>query len=94
MWISRAGRDPLEYFARYPGRFALVHVKDSTGAPTHRHVDVGKGTIDFGRILPVAWDAGVRHFLVEHDDPMDEIAFARASYDYLARLSLNRGPPP
>jgi sugar phosphate isomerase/epimerase len=50
-WITKAGSDPLAYFARYPGRFELVHVKDSGGRPQHRMVDVGRGTIDFSRIF-------------------------------------------
>src|SRR5207302_10581187 len=27
-WISVAGKDPIAYFDKYPGRFPLVHVKD------------------------------------------------------------------
>jgi sugar phosphate isomerase/epimerase len=90
MWITKAGRDPLKYFARFPGRFEMVHVKDSTGAPDHRHVDVGRGTIDFRRILVRRQEAGIRHFFVEHDDPAEPLAFARASYDYLKRLDLGK----
>jgi len=26
-WITVAGKDPLAYFKKYPGRFALVHVQ-------------------------------------------------------------------
>jgi sugar phosphate isomerase/epimerase len=87
-WITKAGRDPLEYFARYPGRFELVHVKDSAGAPEHRMVDVGRGTIDFRRIFARREQAGIRHYFVEHDDPADPLAFARASYEYLRGLKL------
>lgn len=96
MWITKAGQDPLRYFRRYPGRFELVHVKDSTGAPDHRHVDVGKGVIDFRRILTQRRQAGIRHFFVEHDDPANPLAFARASYNYLKELDLGapeRGAP-
>lgn len=88
MWIDKAGQDPLTYFARYPGRFELVHVKDSTGAPEYRQVDVGRGTIDFRRILARREQAGIRHAFVEHDEPPNPLAFARESYDYLARLDL------
>jgi sugar phosphate isomerase/epimerase len=87
-WITKAGRDPLEYFARYPGRFELVHVKDSAGAPAHRMVDVGRGTIDFRRIFARRQQAGIRHYFVEHDDPADPFGFARASYRYLRGLEL------
>jgi len=88
MWITKGGQDPLTYFGRYPGRFEMVHVKDSTGKPDHQQVDVGSGTIDFRRIFAAREQAGIRHFFVEHDDPADELAFARTSYDYLARLQL------
>ncbi|MCH8913025.1 MAG: TIM barrel protein, partial [Planctomycetes bacterium] len=30
-WITKARRNPLSYFARYPGRFSSVHVKDMDG---------------------------------------------------------------
>lgn len=88
MWITKGGQDSLTYFARYPGRFEMVHVKDSTGPPDYRQVDVGRGTIDFRRILARREQAGIRHAFVEHDDPANPLAFARASYDYLARLEL------
>ena len=55
-------------------------MKDSAGAPAHRMVDVGQGTIDFRRIFARREQAGIRHYFVEHDDPPDPLAFARASY--------------
>jgi sugar phosphate isomerase/epimerase len=87
-WITKAGRDPLAYIARHPGRFPLLHVKDSAGPPEHRMVDVGAGVIDFGRIFAQRERAGTRHFFVEHDDPADPVATIRASYEYLRRLSF------
>ncbi len=87
-WITKAGRDPLSYFARHPGRFELVHVKDSAGPPEHRMVDVGRGTIDFRPIFARHEEAGIRHFLVEHDEPADPLGFARASYAFLRRLEF------
>jgi sugar phosphate isomerase/epimerase len=87
-WITKAGRDPLAYFARYPGRFELVHVKDSAGPPGHRMVDVGRGTIDFRRIFARREQAGIRHYFVEHDEPADPFGFARASYQHLRRLEF------
>jgi sugar phosphate isomerase/epimerase len=89
-WITKGGQDPLKYFARYPGRFEMVHVKDSSGPPEHHQVNVGQGTIDFGRILGRCQQAGIRHLFVEHDDPADPLVFARTSYDYLKRLELGK----
>src|SRR2546422_1202015 len=42
-WITKGGQDPLAYFARWPGRIPMVHVKDSAGPPDHRMTDVGAG---------------------------------------------------
>jgi len=85
-WITKGGQDPLTYFARYPGRFPMVHVKDSLGPPDHNMADVGAGTIDFRKIFARSAAAGIRHYFVEHDEPPDAFASIRASYDYLRRL--------
>ena len=81
MGITKGGQNPVDYFARYPGRFEMMHVTDSSGPPEWEQVDVGRGTIDFRRILAYRRQAGIRHLFVEHDDPPDPLAFARASYD-------------
>jgi sugar phosphate isomerase/epimerase len=85
-WVTKGGADPLTYFSRYPGRVHLVHVKDSAGAPDHRQVDVGKGTIDFAKILSRREQAGIRHAFVEQDEPANPLEMVRASYEYLAQL--------
>ena len=87
-WITKGGHDPLSYFARYPGRVPLVHVKDSAGPPDHRMADVGAGTIDFKRIFARRNEAGIRHFFVEHDQPADPLASIKASCEYLKKLEF------
>ena len=66
----------------------MVHVKDSAGPPAHRMVDVGRGIIDFKGILAHRAQAGIHHFFVEHDEPPDPFASARASFAYLSRLEV------
>lgn len=87
-WISRGGQDPLSYFARWPGRFPLVHVKDSGGPPNHRMSDVGAGRIPWKAIFARRQQAGIRHAFIEHDEPADPLASVRRSYEYLSRLEL------
>jgi sugar phosphate isomerase/epimerase len=87
-WAVQAGADPLDYFARFPGRFAMVHVKDSMGPPDHRMVAVGAGTIDFKRIFAQREKAGIEHYFVEHDQPANPMESAAASYRYLAGLQF------
>ena len=85
-WAVNAGADPLAYFARFPGRFKMVHVKDSAGPPNHAQTNVGAGTIEFKKIFAQSEKAGIEHYLVEHDQPSNPMEFIAASYQYLAEL--------
>ena len=85
-WITKARRDPLTYFAKWPSRFPLVHVKDMSG--NGAMANVGQGHIDWGRIFDKRREAGVEHFLVERDNPSSPIEDITASYAYMSRLGL------
>jgi sugar phosphate isomerase/epimerase len=99
-WITVGGQDPVKYFARYPGRFPMVHLKDLkkipalhtvvegrfAGASMAEIADVGSGVIDWKRILSHSGQAGIKHFFVEHDNPKRPIESVRVSYEYLNRL--------
>jgi sugar phosphate isomerase/epimerase len=87
-WITRGGQDPLAYFARWPGRTPLVHVKDSMGGPEHKMVDVGQGTIEWKRIFAKRAQAGIQHFFVEHDQPPQPFDDIAVSYKYLSQLEF------
>ena len=69
-WATAAGADPIEYFAKYPGRFKAFHVKDR-GADGGM-VPVGKGTIDFKSIFAHASHAGLEFFVAEQDETGDQ----------------------
>jgi sugar phosphate isomerase/epimerase len=86
-WVTKAGGDPLALLMKYPGRFPLLHLKDATAAPERRMVDVGSGTIDFRALLGAARVQGLKHFFVEHDEPADPLASARASFAYLSAMN-------
>jgi len=93
-WITFAGADPLAYFAQYPGRFPLVHVKDMRTKPTpdataeQVMADVGKGSIDWKGIFGHEAQAGIQHFFVEHDSPPEPLDDIRASFTYLKQLTF------
>ena len=97
-WLTRAGRDPVEYFEKYPGRTPLLHVKDRKPgyAPTTipdpgrgPFTEVGNGAIDWKRILAAAPAGGLKHYYVEQDF-FDRPVFEslQISYDYLHKLTL------
>lgn len=85
-WVTKAGGDPLDLFARHPARFPMVHVKDM--GPDGAMVDVGDGRIDFAAIFARRAEAGIRHYFVEHDQPAAPFETARRSFAYLRALEL------
>ncbi|MDF2158588.1 sugar phosphate isomerase/epimerase [Algoriphagus sp. CAU 1675] len=75
-WVTKAEKDPLEYFEKYPGRFIAWHVKDMN--TEGNFAPVGTGTIDFKRILAEKEKSGMVFYLVEQDntfglDPLEAI---------------------
>lgn len=84
-WTVKAGYDPVTYFERYPGRFPLWHVKDGAGSDLAQ-TDVGAGQIDFARLFAASSTAGLKHAFIEHDQPEDSLAFARASLAHVESL--------
>jgi sugar phosphate isomerase/epimerase len=97
-WITAAGKDPVTYFERYPGRFPLVHVKDLKSLPhiteggpqnfgdTADLTEVGSGIIDWKRIFAHSEQAGIKYYIVEHDHPKAPFDSIRTSYEYLTKL--------
>lgn len=83
-WMLEGGADPLAYFATWPGRFPLLHIKGR--AADGQMVDVGAGSVDWAAMFAKSKVAGVRHAFVEHDDAADPFASAAASYQYLHAL--------
>lgn len=87
-WIIHGGGDPFDYFARYPGRYPLVHVKDRLADGTM--VDVGDGAIDFAGIFSRSEQAGIRHYFVEHDQPDDALESIRRSQGHLEGMMIGK----
>ena len=90
-WATKAGQDPLAWFAKYPGRFPLVHVKDGSAGKMEME-PVGSGSIDWKRIFAKRELAGIKHYFVEHDNAADgpggAFASITSSYNYLSALTV------
>ena len=85
-WVFKGGSNPIELFERYPGRFALVHVKDMARTEDEAITCVGDGRIDFQPLLAHARAAGVRYAMVEHERSENGLLCAQSSIDYLKGL--------
>lgn len=90
-WAYKGGRDIRDYFQKYPGRFELVHIKDSYESESMQSFAcAGSGVIDFPDLLSYREVAGFKHLIVEHDKPQpeNELECAHSSIDYLNSLKF------
>ncbi len=89
-WVTKAGADPVAYFQRYPGRFKVWHVKDMD--TEGRFAPVGKGTIDFKRILDNKKLSGMKYYIVEQDmtfDGLQPMEAIKISKEGLKKFGFN-----
>ena len=86
-WVTKAGADPVAYFEKYPGRFKIWHVKDMD--EQGRFAPVGKGKIDFARILENKKLSGMKYYMVEQDmtfDGLKPIEAMKISHEGLRKI--------
>jgi sugar phosphate isomerase/epimerase len=98
-WMIFAGRNPIDYFKKYPNRFPMIHVKDflpaqaganAGGAASMQGAELGRGVVDYKPIFAAAQKAGLKHYFVEQEGPfsrMNQLQAARVDYDYLHSMS-------
>ena len=76
-WVGEGGKDPVEYFNKYPGRFELLHIKDEK--------ELGKsGKVNFENIFNNIEKSGAKYNIVEVErytgTPFEGVV---ESYNYL-----------
>lgn len=92
-WAIAGGQDPAKILRRYPGRFAMLHLKDVKPAPAGTEPDkrvsteVGLGVVDFPALFEAARISGVRHYFIEQED-FDKPAFEALKIDYVQATHL------
>jgi sugar phosphate isomerase/epimerase len=96
-WVKVAGHDPVAFLQKYPARYSMLHVKDETVVsppqtsmnPQGSSIELGRGKIDYKRILTAAAATGhIRHYFVEQEEFPDlpVLQAIRVDYEYLHHL--------
>lgn len=100
-WMTVAGQDPIAYLTKYPDRYRLLHIKDfhKGFAPTTTLMEhgpnapvpteLGRGAIDYQKILDTASKGEIRGLFVEQEPPFNEMPALEAikvDYEYLKNL--------
>lgn len=66
-WVIVAGKNPLDYFKKYPGRFPLWHLKDMDLAKKES-TEFGKGGLDIPTLMKNQKASGVKHIFIEQEE--------------------------
>lgn len=76
-WCVVGGKNPVDYFKKYPGRFEVWHIKDKA--------ELGaSGTMDFESYWAEAATSGMKYGVVEVEEyNMDPFESVKVSLDYL-----------
>lgn len=85
-WVIVAGKNPLDYFKKYKGRFPLWHLKDMNMAKK-QSTEFGKGGLDIMQMLKHSKEAGMKYFFIEQEEyannPFESM---KQNMNYLAKL--------
>ena len=82
-WVAVGGENPAEWIKKYADKLVSVHLKDI--APKGECVsedgwaDVGHGTINWSETMEVLRKTKCKYFVMEHDNPTDDLRFAERS---------------
>ncbi len=87
-WVIVAGKNPLDYFKKYPGRFPLWHLKDMDVIKKHS-VEFGKGQLDIVQMLKHSKQAAMKYFFIEQEEyastPFESMQY---NMDYLKKIKI------
>src|SRR6266480_4405451 len=87
--MAIGGKDPLEYMKRYGNRYWLFHIKDAPALGADHDVELGKGVIDFKRLLASIDHIDDKVLYVEQESyPGAPLDSARRDYAYLSTLEF------
>jgi len=96
-WVHYAGQNAAKLLAKYPDRWATLHIKDmlkdlATGVhtgstPPTGKVTVGQGQINWVEVLGAAQKIGVKHYFLEDETPTP-LQCIPDSFKYLRALKL------
>lgn len=87
-WLIVAGKDPLNYFSKYPGRFPLWHLKDMDMVKK-QSTEFGKGGLNIAEMLRHSGQSGMKYFFIEQEEytstPFESM---KENMSYLSKLEI------
>lgn len=87
-WVIVGGKDPLDYFKNFKGRFPLWHLKDMNSTKKES-TEFGKGSLDIAKMLRHREESGLKYFFVEQEEyASTALESMKHNMQYLSGLEL------
>ncbi len=97
-WLLQGGQDPSTMLTKYADRARLIHMKDRTAEATvtytmdakdQHFTELGKGVVDWPKLLEQAYRQGIRYAFLDQDETAGPVMTSMAeSYAYLKTLHI------
>jgi sugar phosphate isomerase/epimerase len=87
--LAMAGRDPMDYLRRFGSRYWSFHIKDVPRLGATEDTELGKGVLDFRRLLASIDDLDRKLVFVEQESyPGTPLESVRRDYTYISTLEF------
>lgn len=90
-WVTAGGGDPAQWIRRCNNRIPAIHVKDMTVGQDRQQkmCEVGRGNLNWTRILEASKHAGVDWYIIERDSgDVDPFESLRISFQQLKEMGV------
>lgn len=86
---AMAGKDPMDYMRRFGERYWSFHIKDVPALGAKNDTELGKGVIDFKRLMASIDRIDEKHLFVEQESyPGAPIDSLRRDFTYISTLEF------
>lgn len=89
-WVTKAGKNPIDFIKANPGRVKMWHIKDMASSADKTFTEVGTGVINYKEIFKYRKESGMEYFFVEQDHTnLPVYESIRISYNNLKKNILS-----
>ena len=86
-WVEYRGLNSVDFIHKYGERCALLHIKDMKSLEEKVNTEIGKGIMDFKKIIAAGKQYGVEWYTVEQEEfKIPQLQSIRESYEYLKEI--------
>ena len=87
--MAMGGQDPIKYLDRYGSKYWAFHIKDAPSLGAKHDTELGKGVVDFRRLLAKIDRIDEKHLYVEQESyPGTPLESVRRDYAYISTLDF------